>query len=35
VPLQTFLRYYALLVLGDVAPEFDVIPDTRAAIASE
>ncbi|WP_158059240.1 DUF7544 domain-containing protein [Halorussus halophilus] len=32
VPVQTYLRYYALLVLGDVEPEFDLIPDQRAAI---
>ncbi len=32
VPVQTYLRYYALLVLGDIEPPFDLIPDQRAAI---
>lgn len=32
VPVQTYLRYYALLVLGDVESDFDVIPDQRAEI---
>ena len=32
VPIQTYLRYYALLVLGDVAPSFDLVPDRRAAV---
>lgn len=32
VPLQTFTRYYELLVLGDVAEEYDLIPERRAAI---
>ncbi|ELZ26134.1 hypothetical protein C474_20576 [Halogeometricum pallidum JCM 14848] len=31
-PVQTYLRYYALLVLGDVAPAFDLIPDQRRAV---
>jgi MFS family permease len=35
VPIQTFLRYYALLVLGDTNEEFDVIPGMRASIRSE
>lgn len=35
VPIQTYLRYYALLVLGDTEPEFDVIPDLREAIRQE
>ncbi|WP_435347970.1 DUF7544 domain-containing protein [Haloarchaeobius sp. HRN-SO-5] len=35
VPVQTYLRYYALLVLGDVDSEFDVIPRQRAAIRSD
>jgi len=29
VPVQTYLRYYALLVLGDVDPELDAVPDQR------
>lgn len=32
VPVQTYLRYYALLVLGDVEYGLDLIPDQRAAI---
>ncbi len=32
VPLLVFLRYYALLVLGDIDPSFDIIPDQRTAI---
>lgn len=32
VPVQTYLRYYALLILGDVDPRFDLIPDQRATI---
>lgn len=32
VPVQTYLRYWALLVLGDVEPELDLIPEQRAAI---
>lgn len=25
VPVLTYLRYYALLVLGDIEPEFDLV----------
>jgi hypothetical protein len=32
VPVQTFLRYYALLVLGDTNDAFDVVPERRRAI---
>ncbi|NHN41536.1 hypothetical protein G9C85_07775 [Halorubellus sp. JP-L1] len=32
VPVVTFLRYYALLVLGDVTPDLDAIPDQRASV---
>lgn len=32
VPVQTFLRYYALLVLGDTNGAFDLIPERRRAI---
>jgi len=35
VPLQSFLRYYAMLVLGDIAPDLDPIPDIRAEIRDE
>lgn len=31
IPVLTYLRYYALLVLGDVESEFDIIPEQRAA----
>lgn len=34
VPVQTYLRYYALLVLGDVEEAFDIVPDQRAAVRS-
>lgn len=34
VPVLTYLRYYALLVLGDVDETLDLIPDRRAAIRS-
>lgn len=32
VPIVTYFRYYALLVLGDTQPAFDVIADRRAAL---
>jgi hypothetical protein len=32
VPVQTFLRYYALFVLGDTNEAFDLIPERRRAI---
>ncbi|MFB6094705.1 MAG: hypothetical protein ABEJ77_07160 [Halanaeroarchaeum sp.] len=32
VPVQTYLRYWALLVLGDVDSSLDVIPDQRDAV---
>jgi hypothetical protein len=32
VPIKTYLRYYALLVLGDTASDFDLIPEQRAAV---
>jgi MFS family permease len=32
VPLQAFLRYYAMLVLGDVDESLDPIPEVRADI---
>ena len=35
VPVQTYLRYYALLVLGDTEAEFDLIADRRQAIREE
>jgi hypothetical protein len=35
VPLQTYLRYWALLILGDVDEELDLIPDQRAAVRDE
>jgi hypothetical protein len=35
MPVQTYLRYYALLVLGDVEPAFDLIPDQRRAVRAE
>jgi hypothetical protein len=35
VPVQTYLRYYALFVLGDVEPAFDAVPDQRRAVRSD
>lgn len=32
VPVQSYLRYWALLVLGDVNDEFDLVPERRAEI---
>lgn len=32
VPIVTYLRYYALLVLGDTDADLDLIPDQRAAV---
>jgi len=32
VPLQAFLRYYAMLVLGDIEAEMDPLPEVRADI---
>jgi hypothetical protein len=32
VPVQTYLHYYALLVLGDTNETFDLIKDRRTAI---
>lgn len=35
VPVQAFLRYYALLILGDTEESFDLIPERRATIRGE
>ncbi|WP_338729442.1 hypothetical protein [Haladaptatus sp. DJG-WS-42] len=35
VPVATFFRYYALFVLGDSAPDFDLIPDQRRAVRAD
>jgi hypothetical protein len=35
VPIQTFLRYYALFVLGDTNDDFDLIAERRAAIRGD
>ena len=32
VPVQTFLRYYALLVLGHTNVYFDLIPERRSLV---
>lgn len=32
IPIVTYFRYYALLVLGDTNPTFDLIPDLRATV---
>ena len=34
VPIQTFLRYYGLLVLGEGDDDYDVITERRQAIRS-
>lgn len=35
VPVQSYLRYYALLLLGDTDPELDLIPERRAAVRED
>lgn len=35
VPVQTYLRYYALLILGDVDADLDIIPEQRAIARSD
>lgn len=35
VPFQTYLRYWALLILGDVDVELDLIPEQRAAVRDD
>lgn len=35
VAVQTFLRYYALFVLGDTNETFDLIPERRAAVRAD
>jgi hypothetical protein len=35
VPVQTYLRYYALLILGDVDADLDLIPEQRAIARSD
>jgi hypothetical protein len=35
VPLQSFLRYYAMLVLGDIDTAMDPIPEVRADIRAD
>jgi hypothetical protein len=34
IPVVTFFRYYALLILGDTDPALDLIPEQRAAVRS-
>lgn len=34
VPVLSFLRYYAMLVLGDIEPDLDPIPDVRESVRS-
>jgi hypothetical protein len=34
VPVQTYLRYYSLFVLGATTPEYDLLEDVRSSIAS-
>jgi hypothetical protein len=35
VPVMVFLRYYGMLVLGDLSPALDPIPDVRAAVRAD
>ncbi|WP_267643593.1 DUF7544 domain-containing protein [Haloarchaeobius amylolyticus] len=35
VPVQTYLRYYAMLVLGDIAPELDPVPAQRDRVRDD
>ncbi|MHC3437367.1 DUF7544 domain-containing protein [Natrialbaceae archaeon A-gly3] len=35
VPVYSYLRYYALLVLGDTDRELDLIPERRAAVRAD
>ncbi|MFB6069388.1 MAG: hypothetical protein ABEJ76_00055 [Halanaeroarchaeum sp.] len=35
VPVQSYLRYWALFVLGDVDDDLDVIPEQRTAVRAE
>ena len=35
VPIYSYLRYYALLVLGDTNRELDLIPEQRAAVRGD
>ncbi len=35
VPIRTYLRYYALLVLGDTDPSLDPIPEIRATVRDD
>ncbi|MFC7138230.1 hypothetical protein ACFQRB_20675 [Halobaculum litoreum] len=32
---MSYLRYYALLVLGDAEPALDLIPERRAAVRAD
>ncbi|MFC6942584.1 hypothetical protein ACFQE8_21910 [Salinirubellus sp. GCM10025818] len=35
VPVVAYLRYYALLVLGDIESDLDLIPEQRAAVRAD
>ena len=35
VPVVTYLRYYALFVLGDVDADLDLVPERRAAVRAD
>lgn len=35
VPVQTYLRYYALFVLGDTEEAFDLVPEMRATVRAD
>ncbi len=34
VPVQTYLRYYSLFVLGATTPEYDLLEEVRSSIES-
>lgn len=35
VPVETYFRYYALLLLGDTNPDLDLVPEQRATIRGD
>ena len=35
VPVQTYLRYYSLFVLGSVSPEYDLVGDIRESVKTD
>ncbi|WP_276257718.1 DUF7544 domain-containing protein [Haloglomus litoreum] len=35
VPVVTYLRYYSLLILGDIEPDLDLVPEQRTAVREQ